>query len=1002
MPFLRALRSSPLPHSLSDKPAGPLSSHDADSSAAAMLVMPQPADTLQAGPRRLKRDDNKLKNRVSMAFKKPFSLSKPPRSPEPHVAPSHHPPPYSAAQPASQPKTRPSTAPPARRSSAGSGGRSNKPTHPASDGLVARRSHIGAGAVGTSPPLPPLPAATPRVTDAQAIQLLGADLSAQLNPLLPRNSFGPDFQQSMNGLGIGIEQQMQSQSRTRTPSPVSTPPPQVEIKPLQIRRRSPSPPTGQPQQRPLTISGDLEKRRSLLVKDNGQMTEANRRLSMMKRGPPILSSASANSSTSTLEVSASAAAHAVDSLEPKIVTLPPRVPSPLAVPPVQALRDDDAALSSRDRIAKLRGGRSSLSGASGQTAQAAGVAALRAVNRKDATKSHTIADAPAGFDVSFVQNAAKSTYTPLKPLHLPAAAARSAAPLHPVVVKSTLPPPPVPPAPKSSNRYCLRPTVDAATQTPKCWANISSASTARPAVRNHRRSWTASVSTPPQAYSSFPVPSPLPPPVPPHDTPPQKHTMPSPSIYSVASFDIRPSRNGGTRASRAGQASLFGGTEDLDEVVESVEERSPEAQAEATPVNYDVPYLSPLPDEASMRAFDLLATPMPLSLPQSSPTPPAASRGGQSPVDESTPTVTPVPPASSAFVPTTPRSSSPVAAHNFACTRTRSRTPSPVPALSHSHSSSSDESEPEGDETASSSLSQRRPSEPLTPPTSATSSTFRSDDIGREDDEDDLDEAAIVTVRKASLVAPQLRKASLVTPPGSRPQSILLRTRRISSTGSLRSIEEVPRRPSVESAKSPSRFHLDLPGQGDVPPIPAVPSPIRRELNEAGFPFPYTPSKEISVELGAPQGDAVKTEAPLSTEDVLAMPVIIPPTPLDAPLPPPRPSSPFSALLALDTVRPASAPPEESPSLPLRRQSESDKPILRSRTPGATMSREERAAKGRSYFLVQALMGETQPEGMVRDWAKDEDDDSDDCASIFGGRAEVSDGEMSDMEDEVN
>lgn len=64
MPFLRALRSSPLPQSLSDKPAGPLSSHDADSSAAAMLAMPQSVHTLQAGPRRLKREDSKLKNRV--------------------------------------------------------------------------------------------------------------------------------------------------------------------------------------------------------------------------------------------------------------------------------------------------------------------------------------------------------------------------------------------------------------------------------------------------------------------------------------------------------------------------------------------------------------------------------------------------------------------------------------------------------------------------------------------------------------------------------------------------------------------------------------------------------------------------------------------------------------------------------------------------------------------------------------------------------------------------
>jgi hypothetical protein len=66
------------------------------------------------------------------------------------------------------------------------------------------------------------------------------------------------------------------------------------------------------------------------------------------------------------------------------------------------------------------------------------------------------------------------------------------------------------------------------------------------------------------------------------------------------------------------------------------------------------------------------------------------------------------------------------------------------------------------------------------------------------------------------------------------------------------------------------------------------------------------------------------------------------------------------------------------------------------------MSKAERAAKGRSYFLVQALMGENQPEGMLRDWAKDDDEDSDDCVSILGGQAEVSDEEISDLEDEAN
>lgn len=929
-----------------------------------------------------------------MALKKPFSLAKPSRSPEPAAAPSHHPPPYSAAQPVPSSK-RSITTPPARRSSAVSGGRSNKPTHPPAEGLVPRRSHIGAGAVGTSPPLPPLPAATPRVTDAQAIQLLTADLTAQLSPLLPRNSFGSDFEKSMNGLGIGIEEQPHPQSKTGSTSPVSSPPPQVEIRPLQIRRRSSSPLANPQEQRPHTISVALEEGRSVLVKDGVQMSEANRRLSMMKRGPPALSCPSANSSTSTLQVSPSTAARAVHQLEPNVEPKPPRVASPPAAPAVQPWRLDDAALSSRDRIAKLRGGRASLSGPPGQTAEAAGVAALRAANRKDATKSRTIADAPTGFDVSLVQDAAKPTYTLLKPLRL-AAAAAPAAPLNPV--KSALPLPPVPPMPKSRDWYCLRPTINASTQTPKSWAATPAAPMARPAIRNHRRSWTAAVSTPPQPYTTFAVPSPLPPPVPPHDTPPQKHVMPSPSIYSVASFDTRPTRNSGTRASRAGQPALYGGADDLLEVVESVEERSPEQSAGTPSVNYDLPYLSPLPGDVSARPFDLLATPATLSLPATSQSPSAAAPRLDSSADECTPNVTPVPSASSAFAgSTTPFGDALVEAQDFA----RSRTPSPLPALSHSHSSSSDsDSEREGEDVASSSLSQRRLSEPLTPPTSATSSTFRSDDIGREDDEDDLDEAAIVTVRKASLVAPQLRKASLVTPPGTRPQSMLLRTRRVSSTGSLQSIEEVPRRSSVDSAKSPSRFHLDLPGQGDIPPIPTVPSPIRRELDEAGFPFPNTPAKETAAELAALQEREAATAG--LTKGALATPSDVSPTSADALLPLPRPSSPFSALLALDTIRPASAPPEESPSLPLRRHSEADNPIIRSRTPGATMSKAERAAKGRSYFLVQALMGENQPEGMLRDWAKDDDEDSDDCVSILGGQAEVSDEEISDLEDEAN
>jgi hypothetical protein len=62
------------------------------------------------------------------------------------------------------------------------------------------------------------------------------------------------------------------------------------------------------------------------------------------------------------------------------------------------------------------------------------------------------------------------------------------------------------------------------------------------------------------------------------------------------------------------------------------------------------------------------------------------------------------------------------------------------------------------------------------------------------------------------------------------------------------------------------------------------------------------------------------------------------------------------------------------------------------------MSREERANKSRSYFLVQALMGEAQPEGLVRDWAKADGESDEDNMSILGG--ESSDDDLSDFEEE--
>lgn len=70
-------------------------------------------------------------------------------------------------------------------------------------------------------------------------------------------------------------------------------------------------------------------------------------------------------------------------------------------------------------------------------------------------------------------------------------------------------------------------------------------------------------------------------------------------------------------------------------------------------------------------------------------------------------------------------------------------------------------------------------------------------------------------------------------------------------------------------------------------------------------------------------------------------------------------------------------------SLPARRFSEPDAPIPRAPRRDA-VGAAARAAKGRSFFLVQALMGEPPVEGLVRDWAQDADsDDGSDSVSLL-------------------
>ncbi|GAA5869719.1 hypothetical protein JCM3774_003831 [Rhodotorula dairenensis] len=256
------------------------------------------------------------------------------------------------------------------------------------------------------------------------------------------------------------------------------------------------------------------------------------------------------------------------------------------------LRQDSGGPRGREHIARLRAEWSSMSSATDEAGESTGTSprphryGARSISMYELKAPKPAADRRASS--SSTGSRRDSTGASLKPLRLETSASHASLKQ---LLNKPMPPPPRPP--RSSARYCLRPTRDFSTQTPAEWNSPQSSqkpTSGRP--RNHRRgsSWDlpahfapGSLSPLEELVSTFPSASRQGSPV------QSRYGAPSPSVYSVASFDTG---RGWTRAGQAVRGSIGQGMfEDLHEADEATtgDEATFEA-ATAQGLGYDSPF----------------------------------------------------------------------------------------------------------------------------------------------------------------------------------------------------------------------------------------------------------------------------------------------------------------------------------------------------------------------------------------------------------------------------
>lgn len=601
---------------------------------------------------------------------------------------------------------------------------------------------------------------------------------------------------------------------------------------------------------------------------------------------------------------------------------------------------------SRERVAVLRK-RGSVSAASSNQNSSSSLAVPQ--ERKKANKRHTVdGSSPSGFHLSrmnpirmepVIMEAGPTTYKPLP----------------------------------SADAYCIRPSVTMETQTPDWEVEYAPDPPTPTPIPGAPTRWLDD--TPPQAYAAFPVKeiaSPPPPPPPAHSP---KYHPPSPSIYSVASHDTR-----GQFPDQSRRSSYYASNSSNfyeDNFTRLQNGRIGSALRPQTPSPKIIP-------EPSFARVPSSPTPHLPAVPEFRPTSRSSLPTDSTTIEERPqPKARPVSvfnPGYQPYLPPEPKKLEPVVDYDVPYLQPEATYQGGPSRLSAAY-------EP----APPSSLAPPSPSAPSLAPSSPgaqQSSTAFTTPLGTPNLTPNLYSAPAFAIANPfsapSLSSPAVATSNEMIPPHSPHPTGRRSPRPQSSPVPPRSPAVATWTPSTPPTKSSNSFHHDSssPASFPSPAPPALDAPSSSigkasvisshssfDIRRASIVRVSPPSsRPVSFVMARKNSTSSNASSKRGKEDEDAIPRV-PNIPLE--------------------LRKSSLPNHLDEALPRRRQSESDS-IAPAVARVGGVSRAERAEKGRSYFLVQALNNKAPQDIMKSHFAREaEDEDGSDSElsseDEFGG-----------------